>query len=259
MIRSRRCAAVIAAGGLGAGWGVLAAAVATADTGRDGRADQGGISAVERIVHRDSVAADWVRGAGADRVALAGRRSAEADEWPWPCPFWPAPVNWPTYNRSVHAEIVAAVPEFDLRPVAGVGAPTPDPASDRMLGGLASASKPAAARDGSAVESPAVPLSVSVAVPPSQGGPWPPVPPPPPPPKPTVPTPITPPASAPQPATPQRTETVVTQPSLGRLATLALPGLAGLASLTGAGSYLGYRQAKAGFALRAAGTARFLP
>jgi len=40
---------------------------------------------------------------------------------------------------------------------------------------------------------------------------------------------------------------------------LALAGAAGLAGLTGTGSWLGYRQAKAGFALRAAGTARFLP
>ena len=38
----------------------------------------------------------------------------------------------------------------------------------------------------------------------------------------------------------------------------ALPGLVGLAVLTVGGGLLGYRQAKAGFALRAAGTARFL-
>ncbi len=38
----------------------------------------------------------------------------------------------------------------------------------------------------------------------------------------------------------------------------ALPGLVGLAVLTVGGGLLGYRQAKAGFALRAAGTARYL-
>jgi hypothetical protein len=46
--------------------------------------------------------------------------------------------------------------------------------------------------------------------------------------------------------------------SLTQIAALALPGVAGLAALTGAGGLVGYRQAKAGFALRAAGIARFL-
>jgi hypothetical protein len=45
--------------------------------------------------------------------------------------------------------------------------------------------------------------------------------------------------------------------SLWALATIALPGAAGLVILTAAGVRVGYRQAKAGFAVRAAGTARF--
>ncbi len=45
--------------------------------------------------------------------------------------------------------------------------------------------------------------------------------------------------------------------SLWALATMALPGVAGLMILTAAGVRVGYRQAKAGFAVRAAGTARF--
>lgn len=42
------------------------------------------------------------------------------------------------------------------------------------------------------------------------------------------------------------------------LAEAALPGTVGLLGLSGLGGLIGYRQAKAGFALRAAGTARFL-
>ena len=45
--------------------------------------------------------------------------------------------------------------------------------------------------------------------------------------------------------------------SLAALAALALPGAGGLVILTGAGVRVGYRHAKAGFALQAAGIARF--
>ena len=45
--------------------------------------------------------------------------------------------------------------------------------------------------------------------------------------------------------------------SLAALAAAALPGAGGLVILTGAGVRVGYRQAKAGFALRTAGIARF--
>jgi hypothetical protein len=45
--------------------------------------------------------------------------------------------------------------------------------------------------------------------------------------------------------------------SLWALAAVALPGIGGLVILTLAGVRIGYRQAKAGFALRAAGFARF--
>lgn len=46
--------------------------------------------------------------------------------------------------------------------------------------------------------------------------------------------------------------------ALSEIAGLALPGVAGLMALTGVGGLMGYRQAKAGHAVRAAGTARFL-
>ena len=45
--------------------------------------------------------------------------------------------------------------------------------------------------------------------------------------------------------------------SLAALAALALPGAGGLTILTAAGVRVGYRQAKAGFAVRTAGIARF--
>ena len=42
------------------------------------------------------------------------------------------------------------------------------------------------------------------------------------------------------------------------VAALALPGVAGLLGITAFGGFLGYRQAKAGYALPAGGIARFL-
>jgi hypothetical protein len=45
---------------------------------------------------------------------------------------------------------------------------------------------------------------------------------------------------------------------INQVAFLAVPGVAGLIALTAMGGYLGYRQAKSGLAVRAAGTARFL-
>jgi hypothetical protein len=42
------------------------------------------------------------------------------------------------------------------------------------------------------------------------------------------------------------------------VAVVALPGVAGILGITALGGFLGYRQAKVGFILRAAGSARFL-
>jgi hypothetical protein len=42
------------------------------------------------------------------------------------------------------------------------------------------------------------------------------------------------------------------------VAVVALPGLAGIIGITALGGFLGYRQAKVGYILRAAGSARFL-
>lgn len=48
------------------------------------------------------------------------------------------------------------------------------------------------------------------------------------------------------------------QAKTGEVAALALPGFAGLLALTALGGFFGYRQAKAGHVVRAAGTSRFL-
>ena len=45
---------------------------------------------------------------------------------------------------------------------------------------------------------------------------------------------------------------------ISQVVALAAPGLAGMLVLTGAGGFIGYRQAKAGHAVRAGGTARFV-
>jgi hypothetical protein len=45
---------------------------------------------------------------------------------------------------------------------------------------------------------------------------------------------------------------------LPQLAAMAVPGVAGILLLTGAGGLVGYRQAKAGHAVHASGTARFV-
>ncbi len=45
---------------------------------------------------------------------------------------------------------------------------------------------------------------------------------------------------------------------LGRIAAGALPGLAALVGMTVLGGLIGYRQARAGYVLRAAGAGRFL-
>jgi hypothetical protein len=42
------------------------------------------------------------------------------------------------------------------------------------------------------------------------------------------------------------------------VAVVALPGLAGIVAITALGGFLGYRQARVGYILRAAGSARFL-
>ncbi len=112
---------------------------------------------------------------------------------------------------------------------------------------------------------PAAPLTAPL------GGPLPPSPAPPGPPvqapKPPVVPPIVPAPAAvePQPAAAQGNPIRLGYPaylksaSIAEITALAIVGSAGLVALAGVGGFVGYRQAKTGFALRAAGTARFLP
>lgn len=70
-------------------------------------------------------------------------------------------------------------------------------------------------------------------------------------------------APATRPAPPQRPEPPLRLPELrpdelGRIAATALPGLAALVGMTLFGAVIGYRQARAGYQLRAAGAGRFL-
>jgi hypothetical protein len=45
---------------------------------------------------------------------------------------------------------------------------------------------------------------------------------------------------------------------LAKVVSMALPGLAAMAGMTAIGGVVGYRQARAGYLLRAAGVGRFL-
>lgn len=167
--------------------------------------------------------------------------------WPYWPPFVP-PVDPEVGNRNAlfagGAEAAPAVPPLSL-----VTAMT---TSSRVSEGAGPAT--------ATVTAATAPLS------PPSGGPMIPSPPPPPAPSPRPPAgpPEPAPASSapparsatPPPAAPQAADLA---PDLTDATVQALPGLVGLAVLTGAGGLLGYRQAKAGFALHAAGTARFLP
>lgn len=255
MNRSCRRAATVAAGVLYVvGWATLGAVGASADSGHDG--------------------------AGADRVAVAPAKrgfrvalppvppAGALEEVPCPpCPFCPPcpiwPVNWWTKNRNSHAEIFEPPAVFVPRPVTAISATSyTTPTIDHYLAdlvpeasaGLAAAGLPAPVVGGPSLAGPSLggPL-----IPYPAPTPAPPTPAPHPPAEPPA-SPVSPPVSAPAQAGPPPTGAVAGQAPLAQLALLALPGVAGLAGLTGLGSYLGYRQAKAGFALRAAGTARFL-
>lgn len=192
--------------------------------------------------------------AGAERrVADRAVDSAPARHRNGDCQHhWPHRGYWPVRGPLVGGS--DGFGAFALAALAGAGRapsatmPAISGGSEHALAGLPVAPPPAAAP-------PSAPL----------GGPMPPGPPPPPPPPPPQ-------AAAPPPAVEPALKPVAAQPdpprigypdylreaTVAQIAALALAGAAGLGALTGAGGVVGYRQAKAGFALRAAGTARFL-
>ncbi len=73
-----------------------------------------------------------------------------------------------------------------------------------------------------------------------------------------APVPAAPVPAAPAPGAPRFPPQLGTPDDLGRIASAALPGLAALVGMTMLGGVIGYRQARAGYLLRAAGAGRFL-
>lgn len=179
-----------------------------------------------------------------------GRGTRRPNDWRWICEHWPYWPPWPMPpnpdDRNRHALFFGdAEVSPPNPPLAGVTAspsgatPGPGPTASLAAGGPPD---PMSAGPGLAEQH-------SSANPPA-GGPMPPMPPVPPP---TPPLP-TPPATRGPTAPPPAPQTA----ALADAAGAALPGLLGLAALTATGGALGYRQAKTGFALHAAGTARYL-
>lgn len=228
-----------------AGW-LLTAAPVGADSDQDGppgRSEPPARGA--RIApQRDE---SGTRPGGRGRTEVKPPRPEDCHDWP----YWPP---------------VPPAPDLDNRNVFFLGDDGAAPAIPPLA--LVTASTITSRTDLETDESPDAPATLTSASEPlsvgapgqtarirpglPQGGPMIPAPPPPrPPAPPPAPPPFPPPAiqPAPMPRAADLTDT------LGP----ALPGLVGLAALTGAGGLLGYRQAKAGFALRAAGTARYLP
>lgn len=195
-----------------------------------------------------------------DRETRAGRgpstapaEGTEPDPRPRPChrwPYWPPwpPFpdsrvgNWNTFFVGVEPPTPAAPPVtvLSVPPRSPMSLAPPAPATPPGAAAAVAPGSGPAPTDGMSRRD-AVPL-ISTATPPrapSATGQ-------------TARTPLPPPAALPQASLLPQAEGVA------EAIRQALPGLVGLAVLTAAGGLLGYRQAKAGFALRAAGTARFL-
>lgn len=254
MNRSQRRAAVvnrsIAAGLLCVGFGLTAAAPALTDAGED---TGGAVASNSDGVHRGVPAAPDVTDANVSAGPRRGVRyspSRTDEEW-HPRPFW-CDFVWPvlpfapplpyTGNRNgILAQFLptpagppAAVAILD----AGEHASTALPAPEAAAPAPAAAPEQPSGPSGPAPLAAALPAIVS-----------------------NLPAVVLPPVVRPESVAPLPVPARIPDlPStnLGQIAAVALPGLAGIAALTALGGFLGYRQAKAGYVLRAAGTARFL-
>lgn len=252
--RSQRGAAVvkrsIAAGLMCVGFGAAAVAPALADAGEDTggavASNNGGVRHGGPAAVPDSTAAN----AGPRlRRGVRVRPAPAEDDWhPDWCHFvwlaWPIDPPLPyTGNRNGLLAQFAAVqtPRAIVSGVADAGAHM----STGVAGSASEAAPPPAAAPGAA-GGPVGPAVVAAAFPAAA-------------PRPPIATPSPPPESV-APSTNRMPAGLPALPSadLGQIAAVALPGLAGIAALTALGGFLGYRQAKAGYVLRAAGTARFL-
>jgi len=184
-------------------------------------------------------------------------------------PEWPCPIPWPVWPVPAYEPPEGAAPDSDSQPSLPLVPPTMPLAwfpatTERPLPGFGIDDP-----DGSAAPG-AVAVGVSPAVPPAAA------------PQESVqsvsvtagripPTPLAG-MIAPPAAPPSRPDAAARPPEGSRpgyptylreadiadVAALALPGLAGLLGITAFGGFLGYRQAKAGYALPAGGIARFL-
>ncbi|MCX6484185.1 MAG: hypothetical protein NT146_13170 [Mycobacterium sp.] len=282
MNRSRRRAAVISwvitagvlYGGMGLGVGPIGVAPAAADpttTEPSGGTNDGsrarttgntaagsprvgrqalGVAAADAAPHRRYPR----RGAG--RVLPGGvpAEGTEPAEWPWPCHIiwrvWPVVPVPDAGARSNSIIFVLASPGPPVPPRAVLSGAV-DPASLE----LRIARRLGRARD----VSNSGPPPPAVAEPPRFD-------------RSTTPAAVIPLAGPAPPAAPPRTEAGGGSPEAGpagypeslrdadfaEVAVVALPGLAGILGITALGGFLGYRQAKVGYILRAAGSARFL-
>ena len=258
MNRSQRRATVIrsiAAGLLCAGFGLGVVAPAFADNpGDDGPADAGNPvrgSAAGSAGAGDSPASTR---RGMRPVAVTDKPEWRQDagwapDWNWPCHInWPTWPNWPDMLAPLVYRVRTGIILF---PHAVVTAPPSQPVA--VVGphasvalGVATAEAPESVPPDVEAAGPAAQLAVAAPLAP-------------PPPAPVTPQPPVPETVAPKPnSTPNPFHASVPSVNLHEVAAAALPGLAGIAALTALGGLLGYRQAKAGYVLRAAGTARFL-
>lgn len=258
--RSQRRAAVvkrtIAAGLLCFGVGSAVAAPALADTGDDagtavasntGRVARGG--PVVPAGRPENVSSGTRRGGRVGPPATVVEWHPEPDwcHFIWP-DWWVVPPSYYYYRRNIF--ILPQAPTMASPPtlVAGVvstGVHASTDLSEAAPGGAEAAAPPAAAGP---PDAPAAAPAPAVFGPSAPAGPL----------AAPAPPPRAPEGVAPPPdRTPARLPDLPSA-NLGDIAAVALPGLAGIAALTVLGGFLGYRQAKAGYVLRAAGTARFL-
>ena len=254
MNRSQRRAAVIKgsiAAGLLCGWaGTAAIAPAIAE---GGGYDGPNVSDHAAPGRSGPAVADGPGTASPERPRRGLRTPAASENPEWhPHPDWPCHIVWPIlpfvpplpYTGNRNGIISQAVGMQAPIAVLGGVADTGVHASTEIAGSAPAAAAPAAppaATEPSGV--PAAGLAVPELPPPAA-----------PPPLPPQPDSVAAPLDSGRTGLPNRLQ----QTSLGRIAATALPGLAGIAALTALGGFLGYRQAKAGYVLRAAGTARFL-
>lgn len=192
----------------------------------------------------------------ADPAEPNGTDETHEWHWHWPCPIiWPSagpvPVDVggasngviafvdlpPTYLPAVAPFSGLAAPRLPAFAIESLAGP---PESDAGFGQAPPAPQGQADRAATpAAPPPAVPLAGGITPP-------------------AAPVPQRPSAGAPPPEGRLGYPAYLRNADFAQVAAVALPGLAAILGVTALGGFLGYRQAKAGFVLRAAGTARFL-